>query len=184
VQGMGLKTLILAWQLAVGGRKPDFSQSRLPSALDGYSLLRTESRSSSGAIEDAVYRNASGQDVYITVLHDQTRASNGARQPGTDAIEAATAYVDELRAEQRTGQIDFFNVAFDRPDSARTSDRLLIGRSLGVAIRRPTGLTVALFYVFELPNGSVTIGGSMPLAVWRQTDIPRFARDLALAVQS
>jgi hypothetical protein len=181
---MGLTILILAWQLAGGGRKPDSGQPRLPSALDGYSLLRAEDRSSAGAIEDAVYRNANGQDVYVTVLHDQTRASSGARQPGADALEAATAYVEELRAEQRTGQIDSFNVAFDRLDSARTSDRLLIGRSLGVAIRRPTGLTVALFYVFELPNGSVTIGGSIPLAVWRQTDIPRFARDLALAVQS
>jgi hypothetical protein len=174
--------------LAAPGSTPGQEASSRPTnAPPGLSAPEQVGRYTRGALRDygtptlgVAYRYSAGDSTLATVY--LYRREEGQRAAPADVAlrEQASTFKQALGVERGRGVYEAYEIAFEGPDSVRTSGRWVPGYQIGYVFRRGGADYVSFFFVYAVGDAFVKIRGTVPEAGWEQTDLPSFAREVAI----
>jgi hypothetical protein len=101
------------------------------------------------------------------------------REPQQVVEQEGQLFLESLPIGVQRGWYDSYSIAFSEPDSLDVDGRLLVGRSTAAATKGAGRITVQLQYLYLLGTRFVKVRASVPAEGWQNTDVPRFAHELA-----
>ncbi len=161
---------------------PPTADLPVPARLQGYTLRGSEPVGES--YPGTVYHFGNGSDTDVGVIvYPVTREA----RRGSDAQHWVThegeLFQQVLPDEVQRGWIEGYHVVRIAPAPVTSRTLTIPGHVTTVVTRRPAGdVWVEFQYLYMIRGSFLKVRASVPERAWPQTDVPQFAKTLALAV--
>ena len=152
---------------------------RIPDAIGAFKL--TERATIRGIPTDSIFRFRDGSATILSLIIYEVPSDvkvGDDPQKWTQREGEKFRAVQEIR--QNRGQISAFQVAFS--DTARIAGaQQILEHSIAVPTRMPNGaVAVEMQFLYLIGGKFIKVRGTIPEQGWEQTQVPAFARELAL----
>lgn len=153
--------------------------TRIPDAIGAFKL--TERATIRGIPTDSIFRFRDGSPTILSLIIYEVPSDvkvGDDPQKWTQREGEKFRTVQEIR--QSRGQISAFQVAFS--DTARIAGaQQILEHSIAVPTRMPNGaVAVEMQFLYLIGGKFIKVRGTIPEQGWEQTQVPAFARELAL----
>ena len=161
--------------------QPQGQAQGAPENIRGYRLVETAPLAA-GQGTNYRFLSPSGSRVSVFVYEAPADVRQGDSRQAWATAEGRKFETTFPVGIQR-GWYDQIHLAFSTPDSAKEGSTVLPGYSVAAAARSRGQNNVEFQYLYLLPNNYfVRVRASVPEGTWTQSDVPLFARELALAL--
>jgi hypothetical protein len=154
--------------------------ARIPAEIGAFKL--TERTAVRGLPTDSLFRFSDGSPTILTVIiydvADDVRVDADSQQWTAREGEKFKA-VQDIRASR--GQIAAYELAFSDTTRIAAGERTTLEHSIAAPVRFPNGaIAVEMQYLYLIGGKFVKVRATIPEKGWEQTQVPAFARELAL----
>lgn len=154
--------------------------ARIPAEIGAFRLAeRTAVR---GLPTDSLFRFRDGSQTILSVIVYDVAADvrvDADSQKWTAREGEKFKAVQDVRASR--GQIAAYEVAFSDTTRFAAGDRTILEHSIAAPVRFPNGaIAVELQYLYLIDGKFVKVRATVPEKGWEETQVPGFARELAL----
>jgi hypothetical protein len=148
-----------------------------PAQLHRYALTETSEVKARPA--DKIFRYSDGSETRVTVFFYLADSVAAARDPQQVVAQEGQLFLESLPLSVQRGWIESYSTALARSDSLSVDGRVVRGHVTTVTAKQARRNTMELQYVYLVGPRFVKVRASVPAESWPNTDVPRFAQDLA-----
>jgi hypothetical protein len=160
----------------------DRSGLDVPTRVGRYTLQPPDS-AAAAASGDTPYHFSDGSSTRVTVFVYAVPADvQEGEVPQAWATAEGAKFVQVLRIGVERGWYEDFQVAFSEPQPVVRDTLGIPGHAVAAATRSRGGVRVELEYLYLVRGRFLKVRATVPERGWTQTDVPRFAEQLALAI--
>jgi hypothetical protein len=154
--------------------------ARIPAQIGAFKI--TERAAVRGAPADSLFRYKDGSPANLSAFIYDVDAD---RQNDADPQLRTAREGEKFKAVQdilmSRGQIAAYRIAFSDTTRLTVGTGTLLEHAIGLGTRHPNGaITVELQYLYHIGGKFVKVRATVPEKGWEQTQVPQFARELAL----
>ena len=158
--------------------------SRIPSQIGAFKL--TERATVRGLPSDSLFRFRDGSPTILTVIIYDVAADV---RVGDDSQKWTLREGEKFQAVQdirvNRGQLGAYQLAFSDTTRFTAGDHHILEHSIATPIRFPNGaIAVDMQYLYLIGGKFVKVRATIPEQGWQQTQVPSFARELAIRMAS
>jgi hypothetical protein len=160
----------------------DRSGIDVPTRVGRYSLKPPDA--SPGAVSgDTPYRFSDGSQTRVTVfVYAVPPDVRQGEVPQTWVTAEGAKFVQVLQIGVGRGWYDDFRVAYSDPHPVVRDTLSIPGYEVAAATRSRGRVSVELEYLYFVHGSFLKVRATVPERGWTQTDVPRFAEELAVAI--
>jgi hypothetical protein len=165
---------------AVTSAPPVNLYARIPAEIGAFKL--TQRATLRGLRTDSLFRFRDGSRTILTVIIYNVAADV---KVDTDSQKWTAREGEKFKAVQEIrrnrGQLGAYVVAFSDTTRFAAGERNILEHSIATPIRFPNGaVAVDMQYLYLIDGKFVKVRATFPEQGWQQTQVPSFARELAL----
>ena len=154
--------------------------ARIPAQIGAFKL--TQRAAVSGAPADSLFRYKDGSPTNLTVFIYDADADG---HPDLDAPTRTAREGEKFKAVQdilmSRGQISAHQMAFSDTTRVTVGQSTILEHAVAMPTRYPDGaITVEMQYLYLIGGKFLKVRATVPEKGWQETQVPQFARELAL----